>query len=86
MSLLSPCFSITATPTGRNQASTICHLSVHWTSPDDINSGFRSVSYYTSLVAKLVKYAPAMLETWVQSLGWEEALEEGKATHSSVLA
>ena len=34
----------------------------------------------------MVKNPPAMLETWVQSLGWEDPLEEGKATHSSVLA
>ena len=39
-----------------------------------------------SLLAQLVKNLPAMRETWVQSLGWEEPLEEGKATHSSVLA
>ena len=39
-----------------------------------------------SLVAQLVKNLPAMQETWVQSLGWEEPLEKGKATHSSILA
>ena len=39
-----------------------------------------------SLVAQLVKNLPAMWETWVQSLGWEDALEKGKATHSSILA
>ena len=39
-----------------------------------------------SLVAQLVKNMPAMLETWVQSLGWEDPLEKGKATHSSILA
>ena len=39
-----------------------------------------------SLVAQLVKNPPAMQETWVQSLGWEDALEKGKATHSSILA
>ena len=33
-----------------------------------------------------VKDLPAMQETWVQSLGWEDALEEGMATHSSILA
>ena len=40
----------------------------------------------TSLVAQLVKNPPAMWETWAQSLGWEDPLEKGKATHSSVLA
>ena len=39
-----------------------------------------------SLVAQLVKNLPAMWETWVPSLGWEDPLEKGKATHSSILA
>ena len=34
----------------------------------------------------MVKNSPAMRETWVQSLGWEDHLEEGIATHSSILA
>ena len=37
-------------------------------------------------VAQLAKNPPAMRETWVQSLGWEDPLEKGKATHSSILA
>ena len=37
-------------------------------------------------VAQLVKNPPAMWETWVCSLGWEDPLEKGKATHSSILA
>ena len=37
-------------------------------------------------MAQLVKNLPAMRETWVQSLGWEDALEKGKAIHSSILA
>ena len=41
---------------------------------------------WSSLVAQLVKNPPAMLETCVQSLGWEDPLEKGKATHSSILA
>ena len=41
---------------------------------------------WASLVAQLVKNLPAMLEIWVQSLGWEDPLEKGKATHSSILA
>ena len=41
---------------------------------------------WASLVAQLVKNPPAMQETWVQSLGWEDTLEKGKATHSSILA
>ena len=39
-----------------------------------------------SLIAQLVKNLPAMQETWVQSLGWEDPLEKGKATHSTILA
>ena len=39
-----------------------------------------------SLVAQLVKNLPAMQETWVQSLGWEDPLGEGMETHSSILA
>ena len=36
-------------------------------------------------MAQLVKNLPAMWETWVQSLGWEDPLEKGIATHSSIL-
>ena len=38
------------------------------------------------LVARVIKNPPAMQETRVQSLGWEDLLEKGKATHSSILA
>ena len=41
---------------------------------------------WASLVAQLVKNLPAMCETWVQSLGWEDPLEKGKAIHSRILA
>ena len=41
---------------------------------------------WASLEARLVKNLPAVQETWVQSLGWEDPLEKGKATHSSILA
>ena len=40
----------------------------------------------SSLVAQMEKNLPAMQETQVQSLGWEDALEKGMATHSSILA
>ena len=39
-----------------------------------------------SLVAQMVKIPPAVRETWARSLGWEDPLEEGMATHSSVVA
>ena len=41
---------------------------------------------WASLVAQLVKNLPAMRETWVWSLGWEDPLGEGKATHTSILS
>ena len=41
---------------------------------------------WASLVAQLVKNPPAMQKTWVRSLGWEDPLEKGKATHSNILA
>ena len=41
---------------------------------------------WASLVAQMVKNLPAMRETWVWSLGWEDPLQEGMATHSSTLA
>ena len=41
---------------------------------------------WASLVAQLVKNLPAMWETWIRFLGWEDPLEKGNATHSSILA
>ena len=41
---------------------------------------------WASLVAQLVKNPPAVQETWVQSLDWEDSLEKGKASHSTILA
>ena len=37
-------------------------------------------------LSQMVKSLPAMQETWVRSLGWEDPLEKGRATHSSILA
>ena len=45
-----------------------------------------TMPYKASLIAQLVKNPPAMQETPVQSLSWEDPLEKGKATHSSILA
>ena len=42
--------------------------------------------FWASLVAHLVKNLPAMRETWIRSLGWEDPLEKGKAIHSRTLA
>ena len=41
---------------------------------------------WASLVAQLVKNPPAVQETWVRSLGWDDPLEKGKANYSSILA
>ena len=41
--------------------------------------------FWASLVAQMVKNLPAMWETWVRSLGWKDPVEEGMATHSSIL-
>ena len=41
---------------------------------------------WASMVAQMVKNLPAVQETWVRSLGWEDPLEEGMATHSIILA
>ena len=41
---------------------------------------------WASLVAQMVRNPPAMQETWVRSLGWEDPLKEGMATHSSIPA
>ena len=39
-----------------------------------------------SMMAQMVKNPPAMQDTWVRPLGWEDPLEEGMATHSSIVA
>ena len=48
--------------------------------------GYPLQYFGASLVAQLVKNPPAMWETWVLALGWEDPLEKGTATHSSILA
>ena len=48
--------------------------------------GYPLQSSWASPVAQPVKNPPTMWETWVRSLGWEDPLEKGKATHSSILA
>ena len=66
--------------------------SIGWWSPWALGrSAGEGIGYplqysWASLVAQLVKNLPAMWETWVNSLGPEDPLEKGKATHSSILA
>ena len=47
---------------------------------------FHSIELKASLVVQMVKNLPAMQESRVRSLGWEDPLEEGMTTHSSILA
>ena len=47
---------------------------------------WENTRHSASLVAQLVKNPPAMRETWILSLGWEDPLEKGEVTHSSTLA
>ena len=68
-----------------------CHHAVLW--GRQISKNFLLINFLlqydcigASLVAQIVKNLPAMRETWVQSQGWEEPLEKGMATHSSILA
>ena len=44
------------------------------------------INLWFPVVAQLVKNPPAMQETWVRSLGWDDPLKKRKATHSSILA
>ena len=48
--------------------------------------GYPLQYFGATLVSQMVKNSPAMHETWVQTLGWEDPLEKGMATHSSILA
>ena len=59
----------------------IMHWSRGWSYTDHVTD-----HALNSLVAQTVKNPPAICETWVRSLGWEDPLEKGMATHSSVLA
>ena len=69
------------------------HLLISWLQslsavilePKNIKSATFS-PFTTFLVAQMVKNLPAMQETWVRSLGWEDALEKGTTTHSNILA
>ena len=59
--------------------------------PETGTAPWEGISYplqysWASLMAQMVKNPPAMWETWVRSLGWEDPMEEGMATHSSILA
>ena len=68
-----------------------CNVRDHGSIPGLGRAPGKGISYplqysWAFLVAQLVKNPPAMQEAWVQYLGWEDPLEKGKATHSSILA
>ena len=57
-----------------------------WEDPPGEGIGYPLQHSWASLVAQMVKNPPAEQDTWVQSLGWEDPLEEGMATCFSILA
>ena len=68
-----------------------CHVGDHSLIPGSGRSAGEGIGYplqysWASLMAQLVQNPPAMWETWVCSLSWDDPLEKGKATHSSILA
>ena len=62
------------------------NLIFSWAALSLFNKLLISLCPKVSLVAQLVKDLPALRETWVWSLCWQDPLEKGKATHSSILA
>ena len=76
---------------GKDQDTSACSERDPGSIPGMGRSAGKGIGYplqysQASLLAQLVKNLPAMQETWVQSLVWEDPLEKGKATHSSILA
>ena len=80
---LSPC-ATTRESVHHNESSYVTQLRPN----RQINIFFkkRKSVFFTPLVAQLVENVPIMWETWVQSLGGDDPLEKGKATHCSILA
>ena len=69
----------------------ICNAGDPGSIPGSASSPGEGIGYplqysWASLMAQMVKNPTAMQETWVRSLGWEDPLEDGMATHSSILA
>ena len=64
---------------------TLVHF-LGWEDSPGEELGYPLQDSWASLVAQMVKNPPAVQETWVQSLDWEDLLEKGVATHSSILA
>ena len=82
------CRSFLNSPVGKEptcSAGDPCSIPGSERSPGE-GVGFPLQYSWASLVAQLVKNLPATWETWVWSLGWEDPLEKGTATHASILA
>ena len=84
---------VSSQPRGRTHVSCISkQVLYHWATREALQHwlgwciGGRLAKHWASLVAQLVKNLLATQETWVRSLGWEDPLEKGKTTHSSILA
>ena len=78
-------------PGGSEGKESACNAGDPGSIPGSGGSGGEEIGHplqcsWASLVTRLVKNPPAMRETWVQSLSWEDPLKEGLAAHSSVLA
>ena len=78
-------------PDGSIGKESACHAGDLGSIPGLRRSPAEGIGYplqysWASLVAQTLKNPPAMQETWVRSLGWEDLLEQGMATHSSILA
>ena len=77
-------------PDGSGGKESACNAGDPSSIPGSGRSSGEGIGYpvqysWASLVAQLVKNQPAMWETWVRSLGWEDPLEESMTTHSSIL-
>ena len=57
-----------------------------WIHTDGVSSTANNILLWAPLIVQLVKNLPAVQETWIRSLGWEDPLEKEMATHSSILA
>ena len=66
--------------------SQVCPTAGALCPPASLTRGHNDFAPQAFLVAQLVENPPSMTDIWVRSLGWEDPLEKGKATHSSILA
>ena len=85
-----PAFNIYGFPDSSIGKNSACNAGNPGSTPGSGRSTGEEIGYplqysWASLVAQLVKNPPEMWETWVRSLGWEDTLEKGTATHSSIL-